>query len=110
MLLAKIDKRHESVAYLAEFGGILLVGKLYLLERAARVDKIARIDAHLLYSRGRRKGCPRIEMHISHKRHRHPELRQSLLDRRKILSLAHTLGGEAHYTASGIGYTFYLSG
>ena len=52
MLLTDIEEGHKLLLDLLEFGGILFVGIFKVLERAARVHIVARVDAHLLTVKG----------------------------------------------------------
>ena len=48
MFLADIEERHELAFDLLQLSRILFISIFQMLERAPRVDIVARIDAHLL--------------------------------------------------------------
>ena len=66
VLLTDIDEGHELRLYLLQFGSVLLVGVLQMLERAARVDVVAGVDAHLLAVLGSDVGSMCGEMDVGH--------------------------------------------
>ena len=68
MFLADIQEGHQLALDLLQFGSILLVGVFQMLERAAGIDIVARIDAHLLTVERSHIGRMRGEVHVGHQR------------------------------------------
>ena len=66
MFLADLYKGDELLLNLLQFVGIFLVGVFQMLEGAAWVYIVARIDAHLLTIEGSDIGCMGGEMDIGH--------------------------------------------
>ena len=110
ILLAYIEEGDKSLLQSLEFGGIFLVGIFKMLECAGRVDIITWIHPHLLGIEGSHIGNIRIEMHVGNKGSGYPLGTKGCIDILEILSLAHTLCGEAHILATslndslGLGY------
>ena len=107
---AYVEQRKQGGAYTLDLGGILLVGKLQLAERAGGVDEVAGIDAHLLADGGRREGGLWIEMHVGHQRDIASGLVEATAHVGKGGRLGLPLGGEPHYLAAGFGYALRLPG
>ena len=61
-----LDEGHQLALDLLQFGSILLVGIFQVLERAARIDIVARIDAHLLAIEGSDIGGMGREVNVGH--------------------------------------------
>ena len=89
MFTADGEQLFEALFQACEFGGIFLVGVFQMLERAGRVDIVARIDAHFLHDAGRHVGHFRIEMHVG-------------FDVAEVFGLDGSLRGEAHIVASSL--------
>ena len=110
ILLAYIEEGDKSLLQSLEFGGIFLVGIFKMLECAGRVDIITGIHPHLLGIECSHIGNIRIEMHVGNKGCRDTLGTKCGIDILEILSLAHTLCGEAHILATslndslGLGY------
>ena len=102
VLLADIDKRHELLLNLQQFGLIFLVSIFQVTERAAWVDVVAGIDAHLLAVLCGDVGGVSREVDIGHQRCVVAVSLQTCRDVFHILSLARALCGETHQFASGI--------
>ena len=66
VLAADVEQRHEALFYLQQLVGILLVGVLYVLERACRVYVVARVDAHLLGVECCHVCDARVEVYVCH--------------------------------------------
>ena len=109
MFAAQSDERHQGVANLRQFGSIFFVGEREFLERTRHVDKIARIDAHLVGSDSCGKGSARIEMNVSHQRQFVALGDELTANHTNVISLTHTLSGEAHKVGTGIGNAAALS-
>ena len=108
ILLADIEERHETLFKSLEFGGIFLVGIFQMLECAGRVDVITGIHPHLLGIEGSHIGYIRIEMHIGNKGSGYSFGTKGCIDILEILSLAHTLCGEAHILSTCLDDSFSL--
>ena len=66
VFLTYTDKRYEFLFNLLQFSGVLLVGVLQVLEGAARVNVVSRIDAHLLAVLGCHVGGMSREVDVGH--------------------------------------------
>ena len=102
IFFADIEEGNEAVAYLLQFGGILLVGVFQLLERASRVYVVARIDAYFLRISGCHVGYLRAEVYIGHKRNHVSVTAQSDVDVHQVFGFFHPLCGEADVLSAGI--------
>ena len=109
MFAAQSNERHQGVANLRQFGNVFLVGEREFLERASYIDKITRIDTHLVGSDSRSKGSARIEMNVSHQRQLVALGDELTANHTNVIGLTHTLSGEAHKVGTGIGNAAALS-
>ena len=100
--LTYINKRYEAVVDALQFGLILLVGVLQMLERASRVDIVARIDAHLFTILCSHVGHTGVEVDVGHKRLLVAVGLQSGRDVLHVLSLTHALGSQSDQFAASI--------
>ena len=98
----KVEKRHEGILDALQLGGILLICEFDFLERATRVNEIARIDAHLFDMAGSLECSARIEMNVGHERRGQPFGAQALTYLAQVGSLAHPLSREAQQLGAGI--------
>ena len=73
-----------------------------MLERAGRVDIVARIDAHFLHDASRHVGHFRIEMHVGHERIVEATANELRFDVAEVFGLDGSLRGEAHIVASSL--------
>ena len=60
----QVEKRHEARANLFDFAGIFFVGIFEFLERARRVDEVARVDANFVGGCGGNEGGVGVEMNV----------------------------------------------
>ena len=97
---ADVKEGDEAVMQLAQLGGILGVGIVYMLERPAGIDIVARIDAHLLGIAGRDIGYRRIEVDIRHERGHHTLGAEACIDVSEVFSLADVTCGQTHIFAT----------
>ena len=84
-------ERNKAVAYLLDFGGILLVGVSQLVECLEAVDIVTGIDAHLFDCRGCHVGCTRVEMDVGNQRRRVARVAQPLADNAQVMRFAFAL-------------------
>ena len=102
VLFADIEKRNQTLAYVVEFGPILLVGIVVVCECLGPVGEVARVDAYLFYVAGSDFGCLRIEMNIGDKRCRVAFRPQSGADVCQVSGFAPSLCRKAYIVGSRI--------
>ena len=100
MLLTDIEERHKLALDLLQFFSILLIGIFKMLERSARINIVARIDANLLTIQCSHISRMSRKMNIGHQRRIVAVGLQLGRDILHVLRLTGTLGSETHQFAT----------
>ena len=105
---AEVEEGEQGVGDALLFGGLLLVGVFEVPEGAGGVDEVAGIDSHFIAGGGGAVGGFGVEMDVGHEWDVASESGGGLFYQRHVGGLSFTLGGEAYYLTSGIGYLLDL--
>ena len=99
---------HQCFGDFLYLAGIFFVAESEFLECSRHVNKVARIDAHLVGLLRCLECCLGIEVDISHQWHIVALIDKMLAYHAYVVGLAHTLSSESHKVGSGIGYAAAL--
>ena len=93
VLATDVEEGQQTVLYLLEFLGILLVSVLQLLELTGGIHIVAGVYAHLLAITCRHVGHVGVEVDVGNQRHWATCPAHRLADKVHVLRLACALGG-----------------
>ncbi len=102
VLATNAQERHKPLVYLAQFGGVFLVGIFKMLERAGRVYVVAGVYPHFLSVQGGHVGHVGIEVYIGHQGHHIAVAAQGSIDVAEVFGLLHALRSEPYVLTAGI--------